>query len=112
MKWERDNQVIPRADLNLMQISSDFGSDVSIDKAIRKLRMLSEDIQLSATSDRTNEGDGSVCNVINLQESEFWGVSCCCFGRAASQKSCSNMAVKLKQKWGSIQQTVMLTFNP
>jgi len=56
-----------------MQTSNDFGLDVSIDKALRGLRMLSEDIQHSFTSDITNERDRSVRNVINLRQSEFWG---------------------------------------
>ena len=60
--------------MNLMQTSNDFGSDVSIDKAFSKLKMLSENIQLPVTSDETDERDRSVRDVINLRQSKFWGL--------------------------------------
>ena len=55
-----------------MQSSNDFSSNISIDKGLRELKMLSEDIQLSITSDKANKGDGSLWDVGNLWQSELW----------------------------------------
>jgi hypothetical protein len=62
---------VRRLDMNLMQTSNDFGSDVSIDKVLKKLKMLSEDFQPLVTLHKTNEPDRSARNVITLQQSEF-----------------------------------------
>ena len=55
-----------------MQTSNDFSSNISIDEGLRELKMLSEDIQLSITSDKANERDGSIWDVGNLRQSELW----------------------------------------
>ena len=66
------NQIIAKVDLNLMQTGNDFSSNISIDKGLRELKTLSEDIQLSITSDKTNKRDGSLWDVGNLWQSELW----------------------------------------
>ena len=54
-----------------MQLSNNFSSDISIDKALRKLKMLSKDIKFSITSDKTDERDRSVWNVVNVRQFEL-----------------------------------------
>ena len=54
-----------------MQTSNDFSSDISIDKALRELKMLSKDIKFSITSDKTDERDRSVWNVVNVRQFEL-----------------------------------------
>jgi hypothetical protein len=71
--WKRDDQIIPRIDLDLMQASDDFSSYIGINKSFGKLKMFSKDIQLSVTSDETNERDRSVRNIINIRQSGLWG---------------------------------------
>ena len=55
-----------------MQTSNDFSSDISIDKSLRKLKMFSEDIELSITPDKTDERDRSFRNVVNTWQCESW----------------------------------------
>ena len=55
-----------------MQAGNDFSSDISIDKGFRELKMLSEDIQVSITSDKANKRDGSLWDVGNLWQGELW----------------------------------------
>lgn len=55
-----------------MQTSNDFSSHISIDKSLRKLKMFSEDIELSVTSDKANERDRPVQNVVNSWQCESW----------------------------------------
>ncbi len=55
-----------------MQTGNDFSSNISIDKGLRELKMLSKDIQLSITSDKANKRDGSLWDVGNLWQSEPW----------------------------------------
>ena len=54
-----------------MQTSNDFGSDISIDKGLRKLKMFSEDIKLSVTPDKTDKRDRSIRNVVNARQCEL-----------------------------------------
>jgi hypothetical protein len=54
-----------------MQTSNNFSSDVSIDKSLRKLKMFSEDIELSVTSDKADERERSVRNVVNVRQCEL-----------------------------------------
>jgi hypothetical protein len=56
-----------------MQTGNNFSSDVSIDKSLRKLKVFSEDIQLSVTADKTDERDRSIRNGVNPFQGEFWG---------------------------------------
>lgn len=51
--------------LNLMQTGDDFSSGVTVNKVLRKLKMLSKDVQLPIASDETDEGDGSVRDIID-----------------------------------------------
>ena len=55
-----------------MQISYNFSSDISIDKSLGKLKMFSEDIELSITSDKADERERSVWNVVNVRQFELW----------------------------------------
>ncbi len=55
-----------------MQTSNNFSSDISIDESLRKLKMFSEDIELSITPDKTDERDRSVWNVVNVPQCELW----------------------------------------
>jgi hypothetical protein len=55
-----------------MQTGNDFSSNISIDKGLRELKMLSEDIQLSITSDKANKRDGSLWDIGNLWQGELW----------------------------------------
>jgi hypothetical protein len=55
-----------------VQSGNDFSSNISIDKGLRELKMLSKDIQLSITSDEANKRDGSLGDIGNLWQSEFW----------------------------------------
>ncbi len=64
--WKSNNQIIAKIDLNLMQTGNDFSSNISVDEGLRELEMLSEDIQLSITSDKANKRDGSLRDVANL----------------------------------------------
>ena len=43
-----------------MQAGNDFSSHISIDKVLRKLKMFSEDIEVSITADKADERDRSV----------------------------------------------------
>lgn len=70
--WKGGNQLIAKVDLNLVQTSNDFSSYISIDKFFRKLKMFSKDIELPVTSDETDEGDGSVWNIIDFWQFELW----------------------------------------
>lgn len=54
-----------------MQTSNNFSSDISIDESLRKLKMFSEDIELSVTSDKANERDRSIRNVVNVRQCEL-----------------------------------------
>jgi hypothetical protein len=56
-----------------MQTGNDFSPDVSIDKSLRKLKMLSEDIQFSVAADKTDDRDRSIRNGVNPLQGEFWG---------------------------------------
>lgn len=55
-----------------MQSGNDFSSNISIDKGLRELKMLSEDIQLSITSDKANKRDSSLWDVGNPWQTELW----------------------------------------
>jgi len=55
-----------------MQTGNNFSSDIAVDKGLRKLKMLSEDIQFSVTADKTDERDRSVRNGVNLRQCELW----------------------------------------
>ncbi len=55
-----------------MQTSNNFSSDISIDKSLGKLKMFSEDIELSITSDKADERERSVWNVVNVRQFELW----------------------------------------
>jgi hypothetical protein len=55
-----------------MQSGNDFSSNIRIDKGLRELKMLSEDIQLPITSDEANKRDGSLWDIGNLWQSELW----------------------------------------
>ena len=70
--WKSSNQIISKVDLNLMQTGNDSSSNISIDEGLRELKMLSEDIQLSITSDKANKRDCSLWDVGNLWQSELW----------------------------------------
>lgn len=54
-----------------MQTSNDFSSNVSIDKGLRELKMFSKDIELSVTSDKADERDCSIRNVVNVRQCEL-----------------------------------------
>ncbi len=56
----------------MMQTSNDFSLDITVDKSLRKLKMFSEDIELSITPDKTDERDLSVRNVVNPWQCESW----------------------------------------
>ena len=51
--------------LNLMQTGNDFSSDVTVNKVLGKLEMLSKDVQVPIASEKTDEGDGSVRDIID-----------------------------------------------
>ncbi len=55
-----------------MQSGNDFSSNISIDKVLGELKVLSKDIQLSITSDEANKRDGSLGDIGNLWQSELW----------------------------------------
>ncbi len=55
-----------------MQTSNNFSSDISIDKSLRKLKMFSKYIELSVTSDKADERDRSIRNVVNVRQCELW----------------------------------------
>ena len=54
-----------------MQTSNDFSSNISINKSLRELKMFSKDIKFSITSDKTDERDRSVWNVVNVRQFEL-----------------------------------------
>jgi hypothetical protein len=55
-----------------VQTGNDFSSNISVDKGLRELKMLSKDIQLSITSDKANKRDASLWDVGNLWQSKPW----------------------------------------
>jgi hypothetical protein len=73
MVLKRSNQILTQIDLNLVQTSDDFSSNVSVDKFFRKFKMFSKDIEVPIASDETNERDCSVWDVINFRQCELWG---------------------------------------
>jgi hypothetical protein len=54
-----------------MQLSDDFSPDIGVNKFFRNLKMFSEDIQFSITTDKADERDGSFGDVIKMGELEF-----------------------------------------
>ena len=55
-----------------MKTGNNFSSHIGIDKVLRKLKMFSEDIELTITSDKTDKRDRSVRNGVNTWQSELW----------------------------------------
>jgi hypothetical protein len=55
-----------------MQTGNDFSSNISVDKGLRELKMFSEDIQLSITSDKANKRDASLWDIGNLWQGKLW----------------------------------------
>ena len=53
-------------------MSNDFSSDIGIDKGLGKLKMFSKDIEPSVTSDKTDERDCSIRDVVELRQFELW----------------------------------------
>ena len=70
--WKSGDQIVAKVNLKLMQAGNDFSSNISIDKGLRELKMLSENIQLSITSDKANKRDGSLWDIGNLWQGELW----------------------------------------
>ncbi len=70
--WKSGDQIVAKVNLNLMQTGNDFSSNIGIDKGFRELKMLSEDIQLSITSDKANKRDGSLWDIGNPWQGELW----------------------------------------
>jgi hypothetical protein len=70
--WKEGNQFITQVDLDLVQSSNDFSSDISIDKFFRKLKMFSKDIKFSVTSDETDERDSSIWDIVDFGQFELW----------------------------------------
>lgn len=55
-----------------MQLCNDFSSGISINKGLRKLEMFSKDIELSVASDKADERDRPIRNVVLLRQFELW----------------------------------------
>jgi hypothetical protein len=54
-----------------MQTRNNFGSNVGVNKAFGKLKMFSKYIQLTITSDETDERDGPIRNIIDRWQTKF-----------------------------------------
>jgi hypothetical protein len=55
-----------------MQARNNFGSDVSVNKGFRKLKMFPKDIQLPITPDEPDERDGSIWNIADRRQTKFY----------------------------------------
>ena len=73
MVGENFNQVVPRVELDLVEVRDDFSLDIRVDKGFGNLEMFSEDIQFPVTADETDDRDRPFGDVIKLRDGEFFG---------------------------------------